>query len=140
MPRCTATKDDGTACERIVSASQKFCFAHDPATASQRSRNASKAARSKPSRELKAVKERLRGLADGVLAGEVDEEAAAVASRILAVYLRAVEAERKLKEQEEILERIEALEQRREGGRRRWDRGALATTRSRQPRSVRAAP
>ena len=45
---------------------------------------------------------------------------AAVASRILAVYLRAVEAERKLKEQEEILERIEALEQKREGGRRRW--------------------
>ena len=120
MPLCTATKDDGTACERIVSASQRFCFAHDPARASQRSRNASKAARSKPSRELKAVKERLRALADGVLAGEVDEEAAAVASRILAVYLRAVEAERKLKEQEEILERIEALEQKREGGRRRW--------------------
>ena len=120
MPRGTATKDDGSACERIVSASQKFCFAHDPATASQRSRNASKAARSKPSRELKAVKERLRGLADGVLAGEVDEDAAAVASRILAVYLRAVEAERNLKEQEKILERIEALEQKREGGRRRW--------------------
>jgi hypothetical protein len=102
-----------------VSASQKFCFAHDPATASQRSRNASKAARSKPSRELKAVKERLRGLADGVLAGEVEEDDAAVASRILAIYLRAVEAERKLKEQEEILERIETLEQRSQGDRRR---------------------
>jgi hypothetical protein len=121
MPRCAATKDDGTACERIVSASQTYCFAHDPATASKRSRNASKAARSKPSRELKAVKERLRGLADGVLAGEVDEEAAAVASRILAVYLRAVEAERKVREQEEILERIEALEAKeRQGGQRQW--------------------
>ena len=103
-----------------MSASQRFCFAHDPARASQRSRNASKAARSKPSRELKAVKERLRGLADGVLAGEVDEEAAAVASRILAVCLRAVEAERKVREQEQVLERIEALEQRSQGGRRRW--------------------
>jgi hypothetical protein len=121
MPRCTATKHDGSPCERIVSASQKFCFAHDPATASQRSRNASKAARSKPSRELKAVKERLRGLAEGVLAGEVDEDAAAVASRILGVYLRAVEAERKVREQEEILERIEALEAKaRQGGQRRW--------------------
>jgi hypothetical protein len=78
------------------------------------------AARSKPSRELKAVKERLRALADGVLAGEVDEEAAAVASRILAVCLRAVEAERKVREQEEILERIDAFEQRSQGGRRRW--------------------
>ena len=103
-----------------MSSSQRFCFAHDPARASQRSRNASQAARSKPSRELKAVKERLRALADGVLAGEVDEEAAAVASRILAVCLRAVEAERKVREQEEILERIDAFEQRSQGGRRRW--------------------
>jgi hypothetical protein len=75
MPRCTATKDDGTACERIVSASQKFCFAHDPATAAQRSRNASKAARSKGSRELVAVKTQLRELADGVLAGDVEQGA-----------------------------------------------------------------
>ena len=27
MPLCTATKDDGTACERIVRASQSYCFA-----------------------------------------------------------------------------------------------------------------
>jgi hypothetical protein len=105
-------------CERIVSASQKFCFAHDPATASQRSGNASKAARSKPSRVLKVVKERLRTLAEDVLEARVDQDAAGVAARILGVYLRAAEQERKV--QEEILERIEALEQKREGGRRRW--------------------
>jgi len=120
MPLCTATKDDGTACERIVSASQRFCFAHDPARASERSRNASKAARSKPSRELKVVKERLRTLAEDVLEARVDQDAAGVAARILGVYLRAVEAERKVQEQEEILERIDALEQRSQGGRRRW--------------------
>jgi ATP-dependent Zn protease len=122
MPRCSGTKAGGTPCERIVSASHRYCFAHDPATAEQRSRNASKAARSKPSRELTAVKERLRGLAEDVLAGVVDQEAAAVASRILGVYLRAVEQERKLREQEEILERIEVLEQRaaRQGGQIGW--------------------
>jgi hypothetical protein len=121
MPLCTATKDDGSPCERIVSASQKFCFAHDPARASQRSRNASKAARSKPSRELKAVKERLRKLAEQVLSGEVDEGPASVAARVYGVYLRAVEQERKVREQEEILERIEALEAKeQQGGQRRW--------------------
>jgi flagellar motility protein MotE (MotC chaperone) len=122
MARCAGYKPDGSPCERIVSASQRYyCFAHDPATAAQRSRNASKAARSKPLRELRAVKERLRTLAEGVLTGEVDQDAAAVASRILGVYLRAVEQERKLKEQEEILERIEALERRaKQGGHRRW--------------------
>jgi len=112
MPRCAGTKQDGSPCERIVSASHTYCFAHDPATAEQRSRNASKAARSKPSRELATVKERLRKLAEDVLAGEVDQDAAAVASRILGVYLRAVEQERKVREQEEVLERIEALERR----------------------------
>jgi hypothetical protein len=104
-----------------VGASQGYCFAHDPGKAAQRSRNASKAARSKPSRELAAVKDRLRGLAEGVLEGTVDQEAAAVASRILGVYLRAVEQERKQVEQDDILQRLDALERRRarEGG-RRW--------------------
>ena len=120
MPRCTATKHDGSSCERIVRASQDYCFAHNPATAAQRLRNASKAARSKPSRELKAVKERLRTLAEDVLEARVDQDAAGVAARILGVYLRAAEQERKVQEQEEILERIEALEQRSQGGRRRW--------------------
>jgi hypothetical protein len=121
MPRCAGEKQDGTPCERIVSASQTFCFAHDPAQADRRSRNASKAARSKPSRELAAVKERLRGLADEVLSGQVEREAAAVAARILSVYLRAVEQERKLREQEEVLERLEALEQKaRQGGQLGW--------------------
>jgi hypothetical protein len=120
MPRCAATKQDGTACERIVRASQSYCFAHDPATATQRSRNASKAARSKPSRELKAVKERLRTLAEDVLEVRVDQDAAGVAARILGVYLRAVEAERRVREQEEVLERLAALEQTTKGGRRQW--------------------
>ncbi len=120
MARCAGTKPDGSPCERIVSASQTYCYAHDPATATQRSRNASKAARSKPSRELTAVKERLRGLAEDVLNAEVDQDAAGVAARILGVYLRAVEQERKLREQEDVLQRIEALEQRAQGGQRHW--------------------
>ncbi len=110
MPRCAGTKQDGTPCERIVSASHTYCFAHDPAQAEARSRNASKAARSKPSRELASVKARLLGLAEGVLTAEVDQDAAAVASRILGVYLRAVEQERKLRELEDLIPRIEALE------------------------------
>jgi hypothetical protein len=117
MSRCAARKPDGTACERIVRTSQTYCFAHDPGTAAQRSRNASKAARSKPSRELRAVKEHLRRLAEDVLEGRVDEARAGVAARIYRVYLTAVEQERRVIETEEVLERLEALEQR-TGGRR----------------------
>jgi hypothetical protein len=77
--------------------------------------------RSKPSRELSAVKDRLRGLAEDVLEGTVDQEAAAVAARIFGVFLRAAEQERKQVEQDDILQRLDALERQRarEGG-RRW--------------------
>ncbi len=57
MTRCAAHKPNGVPCERIVSASQTYCFAHDPANSERRSRSASKAARSKPNRELAALKE-----------------------------------------------------------------------------------
>ena len=124
MPRCSGSKQDGNPCERIVGASQTYCFAHDPTKAAERSRNASKAARSKPSRELAKVKEQLRGLADDVLAGTVEKDAAAVSARILGIYLRAAEQERRQLEQDEILDRLEALERRarlqREQGGSRW--------------------
>jgi hypothetical protein len=119
MPRCAGSKPNGAPCERIVGASRTYCFAHDPATAEQRSRNASKAGRTKPLRELVEVKKKLRELADDVLAGTVDRDDAGVASRILSVYLRAVEQERKQLEQDEILERIEELERAHKEG-RRW--------------------
>jgi hypothetical protein len=54
-----------------------------------------------------------------VLDGEVDRDDAGVAARIYGVYLRAVEQERKVREQEEVLVRLERLEQEREGGQRR---------------------
>jgi hypothetical protein len=121
MPRCAGSKGDGTPCERIVGASSRFCFAHDPQKASQRSRNASKAGRAGPLKELREVKGELRTLAADVLAGGVDRDDAAVASRILAVFLRAVEQERKVKELEDVLPRLAEIERRldAEGG-RRW--------------------
>lgn len=72
---------------------------------------ASRAAKSKPSRELGGIKRQLQELADGVLAGEVERAAAAVCGQLLNVKLRAVEVERKVKETEELEERIEQLEQ-----------------------------
>jgi hypothetical protein len=72
---------------------------------------ASRAGKSKPSRELTGIKQRLWGLADDVLEGRQDKAVAAVASQILNVYLRAISVETKLKEQLELIERLEALEE-----------------------------
>jgi len=72
---------------------------------------ASKAGKAKPNRELASIKRRLSDLADDVLAAKVDKGVAAVASQILNVYLRAVSVELKAKEQLELVERLESLEE-----------------------------
>jgi hypothetical protein len=61
-------------------------------------------------------------MADKVLSGEQDRSAASVAGQLLNIKLRAIEVERKIKETDELEERIEALErtQNREKGARKW--------------------
>jgi hypothetical protein len=111
MPRCAGIKRDGGRCTAVVGGSQTHCYQHDPNRAEERKRNASRAARSKPSRELANIKERLADLAEDVLEGRQDKGVAAVASQVLNVYLRAVSVELKAREQLELIERLEALEE-----------------------------
>jgi hypothetical protein len=71
---------------------------------------ASRAARSKPNRELHSIKTLLENLTERVLAGEIETGRAAVANQLVNTRLRAIEQERKLRELEELAERLEALE------------------------------
>jgi hypothetical protein len=80
---------------------------------------ASKAARSKPNREIPAIKSLLEDLTERVLSGELATGQAAVANQLINTRLRAIEQERKIRETEELEARIEALEHSQEGG-RRW--------------------
>jgi hypothetical protein len=117
MARCAGSKPDGTPCERIVKASQTYCFSHDPERAGQRKRNASKAGKGGGSTEIRALKTQLEDLAAGVLAGSVDRGNAVVVNQILNTRARLIELERKVKETDELEERIEQLEQK---GGERW--------------------
>jgi hypothetical protein len=118
---CTATKRDGSPCTLPSYRSGGLCWAHDPKNAERRRRGQSRGGKSKPSKELVSIKQRLSDLASDVLDGSVERGVAAVASQVLNVYLRAIELERKVKEQEEILDRIEVLEQSAEAkGGSRW--------------------
>jgi len=110
MPRCVGTKRDGGQCTTIVKPPQTHCYQHDPDRAAERKRNASRAARSKPNRELSSVKALLEDLTDRVLAGDVETGRAAVANQLTNTRLRAIEQERKMRELEELEERLEALE------------------------------
>jgi hypothetical protein len=123
MPRCAGSKPNGTPCERIVGASQDYCYSHDPERSEERHRAASKAGRSKPSKEIQDIKQRLSDLASDVIDGAIDRGDAAVAGQLLGTVVRAIATELKVKEQQEILERLEVLEQMQEeqkGGKSRW--------------------
>jgi hypothetical protein len=107
---CTATKRDGSPCTLPSSGSDGLCWAHDPKNAERRRRGQSRGGKSKPSKELVGIKKRLSDLADDVLEGNVDKGVAAVVSQILNVYLRAISTELSVREQLELVERLEALE------------------------------
>jgi hypothetical protein len=88
----------------------EYCYQHDPERAEERRRNASRAGKSSPSRELVGIKRRLSELAEDVLEGSVERGDGAVVSQILNVYLRALSVELKVKEVTELEERLEELE------------------------------
>ena len=114
MALCAGIKRDGSRCTATVEPPQTYCWWHDPANSAQRRRAASKAARSKPNREIAAVKTLVEELTNRVIGAEGAEplsaSAGAVAAQLINVRLRAIELERKVKETEELEERIAALE------------------------------
>jgi hypothetical protein len=122
--RCRGIKRDGDPCSLSANGPDGYCWAHSPRHAEERRRIASRAGKSKPSRELTGLKQRLWDLADDVLEGRQDRGVAAVVSQVLNVYLRAVSVELKVNEQRELIERLqrmeEAAERKSEGGSRRW--------------------
>ena len=113
MPRCAGKKGDGTPCERIVRASRVYCYAHDPVYAEDRKSAASKAARSpaksRSTTEIREIKRRLSDLYAAVLEGRAERAAAAVANQIANTQLRAIELERRVREQDELEERLDEL-------------------------------
>ena len=126
MALCSGIRADGGRCRAQAMRNSAYCIGHDPDQAEARRRRASKGGkrggRGRPQAELADIKRRLSDLADDVLEGRQDKGVAAVASQVLNVYLRAVSVELKVKEQGELLERLEALEaaQKSTGGGRRW--------------------
>jgi hypothetical protein len=112
MRKCSGIKAEGTRCERLVGPSQEYCYSHDESRASERSRNASVAAKAKnAASELVQAKARLRELAEAVVEGEVTTARGSVAAQLYGVYLRAIEQERRQKELEEFEERLASLEE-----------------------------
>jgi hypothetical protein len=110
MPECLGIKRDGGRCTVIVGPSQTHCYQHDPARSSERRRNASKGGRSKGNPKLAKLDKQLEDLASDALEGKVERGVAAVVNQIINTRVRLLEVERKIKEQDELEERLAALE------------------------------
>ena len=115
--QCSGFKRNGERCTATVEPPQTHCWWHDPANANQRSRAASRAARSKGNQELAAVRRQLQGIADRCLSGNLEPKRATAAVQALQALIRAHEVERRVKELEEVEEQLAALETRAQGGR-----------------------
>jgi hypothetical protein len=129
LAKCTGITRTRTRCEGVAIRGSDYCYAHDPARVEERRRNASKGGRrggrGRPSVELQRLQRRFEELAEKVLSGEVERGVGAVAGQFLNGARACVREGLAAREQEELVERLEALEEGLErntggGGGRRW--------------------
>jgi hypothetical protein len=110
MAQCRGIKRDGGQCTATVDPPQAYCWWHDADNAERRSRAASKGGkgnRSKLSRDLHRL---LEDLTERVVSGDLEPYPASVAGQLVGVRLRLLEYERKIREQDELEERLAHLE------------------------------
>ncbi len=118
--RCRGTKASGEPCRGTATGPHGLCWAHAPENAEQRRRGASRGGKAKANRELVGIKALLSDLTERVLAGELETGRAAVANQLVGTRLRTIELERKIREIDELLARVEELERPAAERGRRW--------------------
>ena len=115
MNRCLGTKRDNSPCTVSVEPPKTFCWWHDPANAGARkqaaSRGGKRAGRGRPSVELARLQARFEDLAEKVLSGEVERGVGAVAGQLLNGARACVRDGLAAREQEELVSRLEGLEE-----------------------------
>jgi hypothetical protein len=114
MGRCQRIKSDGTRCKLAATGSHGLCQAHDPSKQEERRQRARKGGktggRGRPLTQINHVKDKILQLTEKVEKGDTLRGDAAVIFQGYNVYLSAVRTELKAKEQEQLEERLEALE------------------------------
>ncbi len=126
MSLCSGIRADGGRCGAQAMRSSSFCIGHDPDQAEARRRRASKGGkrggRGRPQAELAALKGEIRDVITGVLKGAVTTGRGAVALQGYNALLRAEKLGLDIREQTDLIERLEELESasehRDEGGHR----------------------
>lgn len=115
MARCAGITAAGERCKAEAMPSEQWCWNHHPDHEQARRRRASKGGkrggRGRPIAELGALRDENADIRRGLLEGELLPNVAAVAVQSINTDIRAVGATLKAREQEELVERLEALEE-----------------------------
>jgi hypothetical protein len=115
MALCSGIRADGGRCRAQAISDSQWCFSHHPDYEEQRRRRASKGGkrggRGRPSVELVRLQARFEELAEKVLSGEVERGIGAVAGQLLNGARACVRDTLAAREQEELVARLEALEE-----------------------------
>jgi hypothetical protein len=114
MNTCSGIRRDGERCRAQAMRGSEWCLNHDPERAEENKRRGSKGGkrggRGRPRVELGNIRAQLQDLVDGILDGSIDKGNGAVAGQLLNYMIRCVQVEMQAREQEELVERLEALE------------------------------
>ncbi len=114
MAKCSGITQAGTACKGTPIGGSQWCYVHYPDHAEERRRHGAKGGkrggRGRPTSELARLGARFEELADKVLDGSVERAAGAVAGQLLGGARACVRDAMAAREQEELIERLEALE------------------------------
>ena len=115
MTKCTAITAGGGRCQGVaIDDSSGLCHAHHPDRAERRKQAASKGGRrggrGRPQTDLTSLKADVRHVIDEVLAGTVGHSPGAVALQGYNTLLRAAKLELDIREQQDLVARLEELE------------------------------
>lgn len=109
MGGCRATKANKEGC-KLQAGESGYCWAHDPKNAAPVRRRASKGGRSRVGQEVHGLRLQLQDLTRGVINGDLETGRGAVANQLITTRIKLLEYERKTKDLDELLERLERLE------------------------------
>src|SRR5215203_825240 len=124
MNRCAAITNAGGRCSRYVNASKQYCYAHDPERGEERKRNAAKAGSVKTGpAEIQEIKREIRRIGKDVEKGDIQTGRASLMIQGLGSLRYFIELERRIKEPDELEQRLEQLDGAQPSGGGRGPRG-----------------
>jgi hypothetical protein len=113
--QCSAITAAGRRCSARTQGGQEWCYNHDPRRSEERRVNAHAGGRARARRqpsEIERIKKRIEEATSAVLRGKLDSGIVAVAFQGFNVLLRAMELERRLRDDVVFEQRLNELEER----------------------------